>query len=160
MPGKVNPVIPEAVAQAALVVCGNDQVIAAAAAGGNLELNQFMPLIADSLLGSLDLLARACNIFRRFCVEGLRANESRCRQNLETSTAVATALVEPLGYQAATHVVQQAQAQHKTVRQVVIEQGLMSEADFDSLVSAEKVMQLGSRGTGAPLASRPEDNQP
>ncbi|MCY2925828.1 MAG: aspartate ammonia-lyase, partial [Planctomycetota bacterium] len=66
MPGKVNPVIPEAVAQAALLVCGHDQVIAAAAAGGNLELNQFMPLIADSLLVSLDLLARACHIFRRF----------------------------------------------------------------------------------------------
>ncbi|MCY2928410.1 MAG: aspartate ammonia-lyase [Planctomycetota bacterium] len=161
MPGKVNPVIPEAVAQAGLVVCGNDQVIAAAAAGGNLELNQFMPLIADSLLGSLDLLARACHIFRRFCIEGLRADEGRCRQNIETSTAVATALVEPLGYEAATHVAQLAHAQGKSVRQVVLEQGLMSQAQFDELVSPEKVMQLGSRpalvGEGEP--QRPQSTQ-
>ena len=72
MPGKVNPVIPEAVSQAAMVVMANDQAIAQACSLGNLELNPFLPLIADALLGSLDLLRNACAIFRRLCVGGSR----------------------------------------------------------------------------------------
>ena len=78
MPGKVNPVIPEAVSQVALLVAGYDATIAMAAGLGSLELNAFLPLIADCLLQSLSLLARADEILRRFCVEGLEADEERC----------------------------------------------------------------------------------
>ena len=80
MPGKVNPVIPEAVAQAAIAVMGYDQMIVQAVGGGNLELSQFLPLVADSLLTSLDLLTKACDIFARLCVAGIEADEHRCRQ--------------------------------------------------------------------------------
>ena len=74
MPGKVNPVIPEAVAQAAIAVMGHDQMIVQAVGGGNLELSQFLPLVADSLLTSLDLLTNACDIFARHCVAGIEAD--------------------------------------------------------------------------------------
>ncbi len=145
MPGKVNPVIPEAVSQAAMVVMANDQAIAQACSLGNLELNAFLPLIADALLGSLDLLASACAIFYRLCVVGLEADEARCRRNVEGATATVTALVESIGYHAAQEVAAAAQAEGKTVREVVVERGLLSEDEFDLLISPEMVTRLGSR---------------
>ena len=93
MPGKVNPVIPEAVAQTAIKVMGNDVIIAQACATGNLELNQFMPLIALALLESLQLLNNSCGIFREYCVTGIKANEAVCKKQVENSTAVVTALI-------------------------------------------------------------------
>ena len=144
MPGKVNPVIPEAVSQAALVVVGHDQALTMACALGNLELNSFMPLVADSLLGSLDLLAAGCAIFRRHCVAGLEADEGRCRSHVHGATATLTALVEKIGYEAATDVARAARAASKSVREVVIERGLLSAEEFDRGVSPERVMRLGS----------------
>jgi aspartate ammonia-lyase len=98
MPGKVNPVIPEAVTQAAMLVMGYDSVIAIACASGNLELNPFLPLVALCLLDGIDLLANACEILRRNCVEGIMAEESRCRAFVEGSTAIVTALAPVIGY--------------------------------------------------------------
>jgi len=144
MPGKVNPVIPEAVSQAAMVVMGNDQVIAMACSMGNLELNAFLPVIADSLLGSLSLLENACRIFRTFCVAGLQANVERCRAHVASGTAAVTALVEMIGYEAATAVAAEARTAGKTVRQLAVEKGLLTAEQFDALVSAEAVMRLGS----------------
>jgi aspartate ammonia-lyase len=144
MPGKVNPVIPEAVTQAALVVCANDQAITQACSMGNLELNAFMPLVADALLGSIDLLARGCSILRRHCVEGMEADEARCRRHLDGATAVLTALVERIGYEKATEIAALARTEGRSIRQVVIERRLLSEAEFDCLVSPENVMRLGS----------------
>jgi aspartate ammonia-lyase len=148
MPGKVNPVIPEAVSQAAMVVMANDQAIAMACSMGNLELNAFLPVIADSLLGSLSLLENACRIFRTHCVEGLRANEERCRSHVAGATAAVTALVEIIGYEHATAVAAEARASGKPVRQLVIEKGLLTGDQFDALVSAEAVMRLGSPPRG------------
>ncbi|MFW6161953.1 MAG: aspartate ammonia-lyase, partial [Planctomycetota bacterium] len=110
MPGKVNPVIPEAVSQAAMVVMANDQAIATACSMGNLELNAFLPLVADALLGSLSLLANASDIFRRRCVAGIEADEARCRRHVHGATATVTALVEPLGYETAQAIAQTARA--------------------------------------------------
>jgi aspartate ammonia-lyase len=143
MPGKVNPVIPEAATQAALVVCANDQAIAQACALGSLELNPFLPLVADALLGSLDLLTNACSMLRRFCVAGLEADEARCRAHVDGATAVLTDLVEEIGYERAQEVAEAATAQGKTVRQIVIDRHLMSAAEFDALVSPERVTRLG-----------------
>ncbi len=144
MPGKVNPVIPEAVSQAAMMVMANDQAISFACSMGNLELNAFMPLIADALLGSLDLLTNACSIFRRNCVAGLEADEQRCRRYVESATATVTALVDVIGYHAAQKVSEMARAEGKSIRDVVIETGLMDAESFDESVSAESVMRLGS----------------
>ncbi|MFB3893823.1 MAG: aspartate ammonia-lyase [Phycisphaerae bacterium] len=150
MPGKVNPVIPEAVSQAAMIVMANDQAIAQAVAMGSLELNAFMPLVADCLLGSLDLLTNACSIFRRLCVEGIEADVARCRRHVHASTAVITALVEKIGYERATEIAREAHASGKTVRETAIARGVVTAAEFDELTSPENVMRLGSaNGSGA-----------
>jgi len=144
MPGKVNPVIPEAVSQAALAVMANDQAITTACSLGNLELNAFLPLIADALLGSLELLANACSTFRRLCILGLEADEERCRRHVESSTASITALVDRIGYQAAQEIAGEAAGSGRTVRSLVIEHNLLTEGEFDELISAESVTRLGS----------------
>jgi aspartate ammonia-lyase len=146
MPGKVNPVIPEAVSQVAMVVMGNDGTIAAAAGAGSLELNPFLPLIADCLLSSIGLLAQACLILRRNCVEGIEADEARCRRHVESSTAMATALVGVLGYDAICDVVGRAAESGRTVREVVLSEGLLTEQALEELLSPEAVMRLGSPG--------------
>jgi aspartate ammonia-lyase len=148
MPTKVNPVIPEAVAQAAMAVMGHDQVIAHAVSAGNLELSQFLPVVADSLLTSIDLLASACDIFARHCVAGIIAHEEQCRWHVDGSTATLTALVDRLGYVQASQLGAVAYAEGKTVRQVVIERNLLSGEEFDALVAPERVTRLGSTGDG------------
>jgi len=144
MPGKVNPVIPEAVTQVALLVMGYDQTIALAAGLGSLELNPFLPLVAACLLDSLTLLARADETLRRNCVEGIEADEERCRAHVHASSAAATALVPELGYERACEVVGEAQASGRTIREVVVAGGLLSAEQFDELLSAEAVCRLGT----------------
>ncbi len=152
MPGKVNPVIPEAVSQTALAVMAHDHAITAAGALGNLELNAFLPLVADALLTSLELLGNACAIFRRLCVEGLEADEARCGAHVESSTATATALVGRLGYETAQEVARAAHDEHKSIREVVLARRLLTEAEYAELIAPEAVMRLGSGTPGA----RPE----
>jgi aspartate ammonia-lyase len=147
MPGKVNPVIPEAVAQAAIAVMGHDQMILQAVGGGNLELSQFLPLVADSLLTSIDLLTNACDIFARHCVSGIEADERRCRQNVHNSTALLTALVDRIGYDAAEQIAREAAASpggDRDIRRLVLDRGLLSEEEFEELTSPERVTRLGS----------------
>ena len=143
MPGKVNPVIPEAVSQAALLVIGYDSTIATAAGLGSLELNAFMPLIADCLLQSLSLLAGACEVLRRYCVEGLEADEERCAAHVHASSAAATALVPEIGYEAASEAAAEAAASGATIRDVVVARGLLSAERYDELLTAEAVCRLG-----------------
>lgn len=154
MPGKVNPVVPEAVAQAAIAVMGHDQMILQAVGGGNLELSQFMPLVADSLLASLDLLANACDIFARLCVEGIEADRDCCRKNVHGGTAVVTALVERIGYEAAERLARETAGGEKDIRQLAMDQGLLTAEEFDELTSPERVPRLGSPGADPPLQSR------
>jgi len=144
MPGKVNPVIPEAASQAAMLVMGNDTVITMACAAGSLELNAFLPLIAHCLLENLDLLTRANQMLRVHCVEGIEADEARCRAHVENSTAAATALLPALGYEKAGDAARMAKEQGRTLRAVVVENGWMSEAEFDAAISPEAVCRLGS----------------
>jgi aspartate ammonia-lyase len=144
MPGKVNPVVPEAVSQVAMLVMGHDATIAQACAAGSLELNPFLPLVAHCLLESLDLLARADEILRRHCIEGIEANEPRCRQHVDNSTATATALLPVLGYERAAQAVQFAEAHHTSIREAVIAQGWLTSAEFTVLISPEAVCRLGT----------------
>jgi aspartate ammonia-lyase len=144
MPGKVNPVIPEAVTQAAIVAIAHDAAVTQACSLGNLELNAFMPLVADSLLDMLGVLANACDIFRRHCVEGIVANEARCRSHVENAVAIATTLIERLGYDAAQALAEDARLHNRPIRELVIERGLLNSAEIDQLISPESVMRLGS----------------
>ena len=144
MPGKVNPVIPEAVVQAALMVCAHDQALTAACSAGSLELNPFMPLIADCLLTECDLLSRSCDILRRHCVDGIEADEARCRAHVESATATATALVPAIGYEGASRVAALAVEQGKSMRAAALALGLLTDAQFDALISPEAVCRLGA----------------
>jgi aspartate ammonia-lyase len=144
MPDKINPVIPEAVTQAAFLVIGYDLQITMAAGAGNLELNQFMPLIADSLLHAIELLTNANVALRTRCIEGMRADEERCRRNSEGSrTASATALVAAIGYEKAQDVLKEAHERNCTVKEAAVGMGVLSPADYDQLVSPEAVMRIG-----------------
>ena len=151
MPGKVNPVIPEAVSQAALLVFGYDATIATAAGLGSLELNAFLPLVADCLLESLRLLAGADDVLRRLCVEGIEADEERCAAHVRASSAAATALVPEIGYDAACDVARRAQERGATIRDVVVGDGVLTAAQYEELLTAEAVCRLGTpqtRGRG------------
>jgi len=148
MPGKVNPVIPEAVTQAALLAIAHDHALSFAVALGSLELNAFLPLVAHSLLESLDLLARACALLRTHCVEGLEANEDRSRAQVENGTAAATALLPLLGYEGVCALVQRAQSTGLGVKQQGTGEGLFTETEFREATSPEAVGRLGSRLQG------------
>jgi aspartate ammonia-lyase len=122
---------------------GHDATVATACASGSLELNPFLPLVAACLLESCDLLARACDILRRHCVVGIEADEAVCRRHVESSTAVATALLPVLGYEGACQVARRAKEMRRTVREVVLADGLLTPEAFDELVSPEAVTRLG-----------------
>jgi aspartate ammonia-lyase len=151
MPGKVNPVIPEAVTQAAMLAIGYDMTLTQAVAAGSLELNPFLPLIAFCLLESVDLLARAAHNLRVNAVEGLEADRQQCRRHLDGIAAVATALIPALGHDRAAAVAAEARAAGSTVRAACLNQGLLTADEFDALVSPEAVCRLGS-----PEIPRPE----
>jgi aspartate ammonia-lyase len=125
MPGKVNPVIPECVAQCAMQTVANDAAITLAAASGQLELNAFMPLIADALLDSLGLLCGAVSRFRSACIETLEADPAACARHLHASTAPALLLVPEIGYEAAAEIAKTSLATGKSIRQLAAEQGVL-----------------------------------
>ncbi|HOY64430.1 MAG TPA: aspartate ammonia-lyase [bacterium] len=143
MPGKINPVIPEAASQAALLAIGYDSVIAFACASGNLELNPFLPLVAHCLFESCGMLSKACDSLNNFCVSGMKADETRCAETVSSSTATATALVSEIGYDAVCKAVAAARQSGKSIRDTVVEMGFMSGEKFDELISPEAVCRLG-----------------
>lgn len=143
MPGKVNPVIPEAVIQAAMRVIGYDLEITMAASGGCLELNPFLPSIADALLNGIELLTRAVDIMNERCIQGLEADEERCRRQVDNSTALVTALLPVIGYEKATELIQEAKSRNRTIRQSAIDMKLVTEDEFNHLISPECVTRLG-----------------
>ncbi|HZL10306.1 MAG TPA: aspartate ammonia-lyase [Prolixibacteraceae bacterium] len=145
MPGKINPVIPEAASQAAILVMGHDVVIAQAAAAGNLELNQYLPLIAHSLLESIDLLTNACHVLQVHCIQGMKANEGKCRENVLNSTALITALIPVIGYEKSSEIVQKANDEQIPIRDAILNSGVINEQELDELISPEVVCRLGFR---------------
>jgi aspartate ammonia-lyase len=148
MPGKVNPVVPEAVVQAGFMVMGLDSALTSACAAGNLELNAFMPLIADSLLTELQLLRNACRALCRLCVSGMAVDRSVCQQQVHNATAAVTALAAALGYEAAQALAADAAASRRPLREVAVEKGLLSAEEYDTLTSPEAVTRLGGKPTG------------
>ncbi|SET73849.1 aspartate ammonia-lyase [Draconibacterium orientale] len=144
MPGKVNPVIPEAVVQAAMKVMGNDQVIAQACGAGNLELNPFMPLIANSLLESIDLLKNASKLFNEKCVSYVTANADVCRMRVHNSTATITALVPKIGYERCSEIVKMVENSGLSIKEAALKSGHLTACEFDELITPEAVCRLGN----------------
>ncbi|OPZ84650.1 MAG: Aspartate ammonia-lyase [bacterium ADurb.Bin429] len=146
MPGKVNPVIPEAVTQAAYQVMANDQAITLAAHAGQLELNAFLPLIAHNLLESLDLLNGAVSILIEHCLRDLTVDETRAREWLDRSFALATAVTPYLGYHAASEVARDARERGVTVREVLLERGFFTIEELGAITSAYELTTPGIAG--------------
>ncbi len=143
MPGKVNPVIPEVVVQVAAQVIGNDAAVAFAGTTGSFELNVAVPVMARNLLESVRLLAAAARVLADRCVAGLMADADRCRRYAESSPALATVLVPHIGYEQAAAVVRQALAEGRTLREVVLDRGLMAESDIDRVLDVDAMTRGG-----------------
>lgn len=141
MPGKVNPVITEALSQVCLLVLGHDTSITVAASQGNLELNAFLPLIGDCLLNDLDALGNACTMLRVHCIEGLQANPDKCQESLASSTALITAMVSRIGYDRACQLGIDALASGQSIREKLLAEGLVSDTDIESFTSYEAVLK-------------------
>jgi fumarate hydratase class II len=137
MPAKVNPVMVEMVMQVVAQVIGNDMAITTANLGGTgglLDLNVAMPVSAANLLDSITLLSNAMNVFTDKCLDGLKPDEARCKELIEGSLAMCTSLAPVIGYDAAAAIAKRAFAEGKTVRQVALEQGALSEARLSELL--------------------------
>ncbi len=135
MPGKVNPVIPEAVIQCAYQVVGNDTVITLAGQSGVFELNVTLPLLAHNVLQSIRLLSGAARMLADKCIKGLVADEIQCEAYIEKSLALVTALVPLIGYDRAADLAKKAYETGQTVRQVAKEARVLPEEDLDKLLS-------------------------
>ena len=141
MPGKVNPVICESVIQVACQVVGFDAAVTLGATGGVgsiLELNVAMPLIAVNLLEAAGLLTNAARVFGDKCIRGLRADKERCRELIEQSLAMVTALAPKVGYDAAAEIAKEAHATGKTIRQVCMDKKLLPERELNALLDPRK----------------------
>ncbi|MFE7133545.1 class II fumarate hydratase [Streptomyces sp. NPDC057638] len=130
MPGKVNPVIPEAVLMVAAQVTGNDTTVAVAGAAGNFELNVMLPVMARNLLESVRLLAAAARLLADRTVDGITANAERAREYAESSPSVVTPLNRYIGYEEAAKVAKRSLAERKTIRQIVLESGYVERGDL------------------------------
>jgi fumarate hydratase class II len=153
MPGKVNPVVPEAVCQVVAQVVGNDAAVAFAGAAGSFELNVMLPVIGRNLLESVRLLASASRLLADRCVVGITADVERCRTYAESSPSVVTPLNRFIGYEEAASVAKQAVAEGKTIRQVVdergyVERGVLTRGDLDAALDVLRM----ARPAGSPAS--------
>ncbi len=143
MPTKINPVMPEAVSQVALKVIGNDAVLTNAVALGNLELNQFMPLIAYTMLESLEILHNVIPLFQDKCIKGITANPEVCKEKLLRSRTIATVFLPLLGYAKVEELIKESLAKKVSIKDLIIEEKLLNEAEIDELLSPNRMYKLG-----------------
>ncbi len=141
MPGKVNPIIPEVVNQVAFEVIGNDLTVTMAAEAGQLELNAMEPVIAYSLFTSLDMLGRACRTLVTRCINGITANREHCRQIVENSIGLVTALNPILGYEKSSQIAEEALRTGKSVVEVVLEKGYLSREQLEQILSPQRMIR-------------------
>jgi aspartate ammonia-lyase len=137
MPGKVNPVIPEVVNQVAFLVIGHDLTITMCAEGGQLQLNAFEPTIGYCVLNSLRMLTAAVETLRARCIEGIEVDRERCESLVRGSIGLVTALVPALGYEASSRVAKRALAERRSVAEVVLDEGLLTEVQLNELLQLE-----------------------
>jgi len=147
MPGKVNPVMCEAVMMVCARVMGNHTTITIGGQHGNFELNVMMPVMAHAMLESITLLARASHAFHDHCLVGIEADRDRCRQLLERNPSIATALNPAIGYDKAAQVAKKAAAEGRSVRDVVKEMALLSDDELDQYLNVRDMTQPGIPGS-------------
>ena len=151
MPGKVNPSVPEMVNQVCFQVMGCDTTVAMACEAGQLELNVMMPVIAWNAIHASTILREAMKVFRLRCVDGIAADEARARELLERSTATATALSPYIGYAATADIAKESVKSGKSIRELVLERGLLDARRLDEILSVESMTKggiVGEQGAG------------
>jgi fumarate hydratase class II len=143
MPGKVNPVIAEAVNMVAAHVIGNDAAIAVAAMNGNLDLNVMMPVIGYNLLESAEVLGNAAAVFAEKCVRGITANAEQCRRYAEKSTSLVTAIAPVIGYDLSARIFKKALAEDKPIGQAILDEGVLPPERVAEILDLKKLTQGG-----------------
>jgi len=146
MPGKVNPVITEAVTQISYQVMANDLAITMAAQAGQLELNAFLPLIAHNLFQQLDLLHDGVTMFMERCIRGIEARPAVCRAQVEGSFGLVTAIAPYVGYEAASEVAREAAQTGRSVKRVLLDRGLFTDDELDIVLSPQEMTKPGISG--------------
>jgi len=147
MPGKINPVVAESVNQLHKQVVGNDAAVSAGAAEGQIDLNLYKPVLAHNFLQSAELIANGSEVFAERFVAKLEANEEHCAEQVEQSMALATALNPAIGYDKASKVAKQALAEGKTVKQVAVDEGYLTEEEADEVLDPEAMTHRVILGT-------------
>ena len=145
MPGKVNPVIPEAVTQVCAQVIGNDATVAFAGSQGNFELNVYMPVMAQNLLESIRLLGNVSRLFADRCIAGIEADVERCRAYAESSPSLGTSLNPYIGYEAAAEIVKESVKTGRSVREIVQERGLLTDEQLEQALDVLGMTKGGVR---------------
>jgi aspartate ammonia-lyase len=146
MPGKVNPSMAEMMNMVCFQVIGFDETCSLAAHGAQLDLNVFWPVFGFNLLFGMVLLRNGVTAFTERCIEGLEADEERCRELVEQSLMLCTALTDYIGYEKAADLAKEAYAERKTIREVVLEKGLMGEEELDKVLDARPMTEPGVPG--------------
>jgi aspartate ammonia-lyase len=141
MPGKVNPVIPEVMNQVCYKVIGNDMTITFASDNGQLELNVMEPVIAYSLFESIHLLTNGLDTLRKYCIEGIVANEERCRKLVEGSIGIVTMLNPIIGYKQSTKIAKEASETGRGVYELVLEHNLLTKEQLDKILRPENMLK-------------------
>ena len=150
MPGKVNPSVAEMVNQVCFQVMGCDTTVAMACEAGQLELNVMMPVIAWNALHASTILREAMKVFRLRCVDGIVADQARARELLDRSTASATALSPYIGYAATADIAKESVKTGTSIRELVLERGLLDAKRLDEILSVESMTRGGITGAGVP----------
>jgi fumarate hydratase class II len=145
MPGKVNPVMSEMMMMVCAQVVGNDAAVTWGGANGNFELNVMMPVIAHNLLQSIELLTSAADTFAERCVDGLEANDERARELVERNAIVVTALNPHIGYDNGAKIAKESTLTGRSVRELVLEAGLMTETELDEALDLKGMTEGGLR---------------
>jgi len=140
MPGKVNPVIPEVVNQVCFKVIGNDTTVSFAAEAGQLQLNVMEPVITESLFESLIWLKRAIETLTEECVLGITVNKEHCMEMVKNSIGIVTALNPYIGYKTSTKVAKEALETNRSVYDIVLEKGLMTQEKLDEALDPQNML--------------------
>ena len=140
MPGKVNPVIPEMMMQVSAQVIGNDNTITFSSSHGNFELNTMLPVMAHNLLESIHLLSTGTDVFEKKLIKDLEPNTEKLEENIQRNSILVTALVPEIGYDKAAEIAKEAISKSKTIKDVLLENQLLSEKQIDEILDIEKLI--------------------
>ena len=146
MPGKVNPVMAEVVNQVAFQIIGNDNTVALASEAGQLELNVMEPVMTFNLLQSLDILRNVVTVFTEKCIKGITANVDRCQELVQQSIGIVTAINPHVGYETASQVAKEALATGRSVRDIVLERGILTEEELNIILNPYEMTKPGIAG--------------